>query len=119
MGSVQRFAEMIEKIENESSNNVLSSIGSMVGMDKRTRRLQSAIQSFPIPNAKEDLLEFLMYLEPKSKMSSGNYGNISGAYKAKYKECRAKAMTYFKDDPMFRDVLGLNKKGFFGKMFGK
>lgn len=120
VGSVQRFSEMIEKIENESTGDSLfSSLGSMYGLDRRTRRLQSAIQNFPIPNAKEDLLEFILYLEPKQKMSAGNSPTIKAAYSAKYKECKAKAKAYFKDDPMFREVLGLNKKGLFGKVFGK
>lgn len=118
VGSVARFSEGLEKIESESKGSVLSGVASLYGWDSRTKRLITHIQSFPVPNAKEDLLEFLMYLEPKKNLNSQTHPQIARAYKSKYQECVNKAKIYFPDDPQFKALLG-EKKSIFGKLFGK
>lgn len=126
VSSVQRFAEMINRIEAESASksgglgSVLSGIGSFWGYDSRSQRLCSAIETYPIPTSKEDLLEFLVYLKPKSKgltpASTMGDKKIADAYKSKYKECVRKAKAYFKDDPQLMELIK-EDKGFFRGLF--
>lgn len=120
VSSVVKFSEMLQQIEKESSSNLLTGVASLYGFDSRTRRKHTAIQNFPIPNSKEDLLEFYVFLKPKTKGSnnvSDNY--LKPAYKQKFKECQEKLKMYFGDDPDVRQILGLDKKSFLGGLFGK
>ena len=66
--------------------------------------LSNVIDNFPVPTTKEDLLEFILFLEPKTHVkflnSSGSVAyNLSKAYKRKYEECCRKAMVFFPNDP--------------------
>lgn len=86
------------------------------GSDKED--IQKAIINFPVPNTKEDLLEFLLFLEPlaKVKFLSSDYDPyLTKAYRAKYRECVNKAKVFFSDDPHFQKLFGdkSNKKGLF------
>lgn len=124
LSSVQRFSNMINKIEEEcassgSGNLIVSGFASLYGLDSRTRKLASAISTFPVPNTKEDLMEFIMYLKPQQSLSSSpSDSKISLAYRAKYKECIKKAKIFFPNDPQILAAIGEEKKGFFGKFFG-
>lgn len=118
VSSVQRFSEILQRIEAESDGptGIFGQFASALG-DKRTRRLKTAIATFPIPNSKEDLIEFLLFLKPKTSNFSGDPDTI-WVYKQKYKECVKKAELYFSDDPQVQKILKeKNKKGF-GKLFG-
>lgn len=67
------------------------------------------ISSFPIPNTREDLMEFLAALEPKAfaKINSDNGAEkkMKKAYKEKFEECVNKAMISFPDDPATKHYL--------------
>lgn len=128
--SVRRFAEMIREIEvrhttsNAGNGGVLNSLSKTLGSSSRKDEIISAIDTFPIPNSKEDLLEFLCFLKPKAEKNKGNafskgmlnlvtygaYGALSKdkiviAYKAKYEECLSKARFFLSQDPTFEAQL--------------
>ena len=134
--SVQRFAEMLREIEarHQTGNGgkVFNSIAKGLGASSRKNEICTAIDTFPIPNSKEDLLEFLCFLKPKSEKNKkgafvktvdgimnvstlGIYGvlsrtaggdtRIDEAYKAKYQECLNKAKLYLRTDPLFENML--------------
>ena len=115
VSSVEKFSNMLAQIEKEEGpdDDLFGSFLSMAGMSKRDKRLSTAIQNFPIPNAKEDLMEFLMFLKPKTSMNAGNSQTVCQAYKAKYKECKKKAEVFFKDDPAVMEILKKDKKRWF------
>ena len=120
VSSVVKFSEMLERIQRENPGGLLSGIGALYGLDSGTRRMTTAIENFPIPNTKEDLMEFLLYLKPKTKKTSASSATLHliNAYKNKYKECVKKAKLYFSDDPQIMQILE-EDKGLFGRMFGK
>ena len=66
--------------------------------------LGSAIQNFPVPTSKEDLLEFIPSMESKwLSLSAGGYtGKQKEAYRAKYYECLTKAKALFGNDHHFQ-----------------
>lgn len=126
--SIEKFSEKLNEIEeNFSKKNSLiqnSILGNFltIGNDNRTRAIQTMINNFPIPTTKEDLLEFTLFLKPKSKKPYGCSNSeyqICETYKKKYKECINKAKLYFSDDPQFKVILDEEKKGLFGGLFGK
>ena len=117
VSSVQRFADGLAKIEEEGGGNLITGL---YGLDKRSRKIISFIRNFPIPNTKEDIVEFILFLKPKASIWSGANDSFStAAYKTKYKECLAKAKHLFGDDPDVQRLLGIKPKGsgFFGKLF--
>ena len=144
---MQRFADMIREIENRhttsnpgyGNGNILNTLTKSLGSSSRKDEIVSAIDTFPIPNSKEDLLEFLCFLKPKAEKDKGNgfskgmlnlvtygaYGALSKdriviAYRAKYEECLNKAKFFLSQDPEFEDrlissgILPPKKKKFFG-----
>ncbi len=60
------------------------------------------IETFPIPNTKGDLLEFLTSLKPKMMDFSDP---LSSSYFKKYEECISKSELSFSDDKMFSSYL--------------
>ena len=146
--SVQRFADMIREIESKhtTSNSgngkdgMFNTLTKTLGSSSRKDEIISAIDTFPIPNSKEDLLEFLCFLKPKAEKNSGNgfskgmlnvvtygaYGAMSKdriaiAYKAKYEECLNKAKFFLSQDPKFEEqlinsgIMPPKKKKLFGR----
>ena len=66
--------------------------------------LSNVITNFPVPTTKEDLIEFVLFLEPKTHVKLFSSGtsvqyHLSKAYKKKYEECRKKALVFFPNDP--------------------
>ena len=128
--SVRRFADMIREIEarhttsNAGNADVINTLTKTLGSSSRKDEIISAIDTFPIPNSKEDLLEFLCFLKPKAEKNKGNafskgmlnlvtygaYGALSKdkiaiAYRAKYEECLNKARFFLAQDPEFERQL--------------
>lgn len=64
--------------------------------------LGNAIQNFPVPTSKEDLLEFIPSMESKWSSTSTYSESQKEAYRAKYLECLAKAKALFGNDPHFQ-----------------
>lgn len=101
--SVEKFSKKLEEINERYP---VSSIKDVLGLSsERVEQIYSVIYNFPIPLAKEDLLEFILFLEPKIRTTGMHVTRgdekIASAYRAKYFECVEKAKLFFPDDPMF------------------
>ena len=79
VSSVQLLANKIEAITNEDK----------VGKDdfdnkrienRRIERICDTISVFPVPNSKEDIIEFLALAAPNSKTKGGIWGTMGGRY---------------------------------------
>ena len=110
--SIERLFEMLNEVEAQSkdASGLLGGIGqfygkmflSSVGGDKTTRRKKSIIQNFPIPTAKEDIIEFLTLAAPLANVSfwSGDMmaKEFAPVWKAKCEQILMKAKFSMKDD---------------------
>lgn len=142
--SVEKLSEMV-KDENEklqeitlkrqerSSNSVFPTVfdnAQNENLRQHIQKINSIIVNFPVPTTKEDLMEFILFLDPKTKggITAPHYYNKK-AYRAKLDECCKKATIFFPNDPIVQNVLkevgklkasdNTEKKGFFKKLFGK
>lgn len=117
--SREKLQQILAEIERRHSSNLKS----VFFPQGRISELDNAINTFPIPTTKEDLLEFIMFLEPLASNWRKSENQNGPAYKSKYKECIKKAEFYFSDDPMFKKILEkkdeAKPKGGVGKLFGK
>ena len=74
--------------------------------DKCYDEMTKIIMTFPIPNSRGDLLEFLPYLKACSEMGYDGHNNYYiQACRKKYKECVMKAKMSFQNDPAFEQFL--------------
>ena len=67
----------------------------LLSKESNTRKKQEIIETFPLPNAKADLLEFLTALKPRILDTNSEFAN---AYYKKYTECIEKAKVSFSGD---------------------
>lgn len=108
--SREKLSQIIQNItERHSQKSPLSKFWNY----SEDEEISKAIVNFPVPNTKEDLLEFTIFLQPLAtvKFFSNSYDpDLTPAYKAKYKECVAKAKIFFRDDPQFQELLGIKPK---------
>ena len=74
---------------------------------KNISKKEEIIITFPIPNTKEDLFEFLSSLQPRIRDTKDP---LSKAYFKKYHECINKAKLSFVDDPVFQPYFTSFKK---------
>ncbi|MCH5318729.1 MAG: hypothetical protein J1E38_03345 [Paramuribaculum sp.] len=123
VSSRQKFSDMLDEIgKREFKSGGLLGLLSIDEDRKRDNAMAQAIINFPVPNSKEDLLEFILFLKPQSKVNvllSENQ-ETTKAYKRKYAECIEKAKFFFGDDPQVRQLLSQEEnKGLFGKLFGR
>ena len=70
--------------------------------DAMKDELKSFITNFPIPSAKDDLLEFITSMAARR---SGIKNDYEDAYRAKLNESINKAKLYFPDDPQFAPLI--------------
>lgn len=74
--TINELFKKLNEIENSRSSNALTHFGSAftkhLGVDKITNQKKSIISNFPIPNTKEDILEFLSLSISKAK-KVGNF----------------------------------------------
>lgn len=119
--SVQRFSDMLLEIERRHQingngvNNFMKGFGKSIGLYENSREdeIITTIDTFPIPTTKEDLIEFICFLKPKSERNNSknllfsfkNEDKIRDAYQAKYKECLTKAKIFLDEDPHFEKLL--------------
>ena len=89
----------------------VDAVSSAQELDRRLRKIvgtsddcdkqrAAIISSFPIPNTREDLLEFLSAMEPKA--FHGEASDLKQAYFSKFNECLNKAKISFPDDPALK-----------------
>ena len=123
--SVQRLSDQLMAAESKHSNDGVakSFLGELGIGGSRAKTMCNIIQTFPIPNTKEDLIEFILFLHPKAtntsvwKVSDRDQLQMNKAYKVKFDECVNKAKFLLKDDPQMLELLAqhgikLNKKKF-------
>ena len=80
--SVQLLFEKISKIQSQPFSNTNSVTPEYRGeMKQRTEQILSLIQLCPVPNTKEDIIEFLSLAISNSKLKGGMWGTISGRLK--------------------------------------
>lgn len=111
--SSQLLANKLEEARNKIDRSMFDE---QCSYDNAVGELQEEIiETFPIPNTKADLFEFLTSLEPRLRVY---------VYKQKFQECARKAELLFPDDPMFAPFiekmreLEKKKKGCFGVIIG-
>ena len=71
VSSVQRFQEKIEKIATRERDKE----------EQKMKEMLDTISLFPVPNTKEDIIEFLALAISKSKLKGGIFGTIGGRLK--------------------------------------
>ena len=78
------------------------------------KRIKEALVQFPTPSDKDDLLDFMLYLQPKIQHSEH-----SDAFLMKYNECVEKVEMLYPGDPDFEKIIGSGvKKNSWGKIRG-
>lgn len=75
--SVKILSDKIESIQRQETKNGL--LGKMpVTEGEKNNQIVSAITMFPVPNTKEDIMDFLALAAPNSKKKGGLWGSIPG-----------------------------------------
>jgi hypothetical protein len=101
--SVKQFFEKLEALDNnQTSGNVFESFMNKLGDDKHKRKIE-LILNFPVPNSKEDILEFLALSVPRARPLSAWSSNqldreLTKAYAQKCEQIIMKAGFSFKND---------------------
>ena len=89
------FTEVDANLSSKKLYDVLS-------REKDTKKKQEIIETFPLPNTKADLLEFLTALKPRIVDQSSEF---AGAYFKKYAECIEKAKVSFSGDKQLQTFI--------------
>ena len=89
------FTEVDANLSSKKLYDVLS-------REKDTKKKQEIIETFPLPNTKADLLEFLTALKPRIVDQSSEF---AGAYFKKYTECIEKAKVSFSGDKQLQTFI--------------
>lgn len=119
--SAQRLAKKLEEVsrwieeQERLKNQIKAQKGFSINLSddaemKKMRERANTIKDFPIPNTKEDLLEFVVTMRAKWKNSPIALGMEREAYKSKYYECIHKIKLFFANDPAFKIILDEEKK---------
>ncbi len=69
--SIQKLFDLLNSAENsrgDSTTSIFGKLQSMLGVNDADKRKLEVISSFPIPNTKDDMLEFLSLALPKTKI---------------------------------------------------
>ncbi len=151
--SSERLYEMLQKINREKKVAEESIIGGIFGDRNMGVKISKeniiakfdTIQAFPVPNSREDLLDFITAIMPKANphgpengyKTSINLNSVSGkkveedlgyAYWLLVSNCINKAKISFAGDEAFamfiqqyesKQAAPVKKKGLFGGLFGK
>jgi hypothetical protein len=107
--SVKALSEKLESIVEEC-NKMSFSDGNIIGriVDSKLRqderreieiidRQQQVITNFPIPNTKEDILELLYFIKPKTQIGFSSDKNVN-AWRSKFSEIISRADVAFASD---------------------
>lgn len=100
--SAKELADGIQKIMSEGGMGIFS-------RDKTLTKCVQFIKDFPIPNTKDDMLEFLITLDAKRKTKDVGL-NFQGYYGDKYKEVVKKAQFLFPDDKQIQSAIDSTNK---------
>ena len=127
--SIQRLFALLNEAEANSKEDAEGLVGGLartygdmfarsMGGTKDTRKKKAIIQNFPIPNTKDDILEFLTLAVPLAKKPSVFSGDQAAremypVWKAKCEQIIMKARFSMKDDP--KTLAEINE---YGKQIG-
>ncbi len=120
--AVEELSRKLEEIEGKRdksrmSNKILGAFNLSDGLTRTDEQKISLIRSFPIPNTKEDLYEFLIL--SKSNIEIDAYENtqiksarlaVSDAWKAKFEQAYQKAKLLFKNDDRMIEINKMNEE---------
>lgn len=118
---LDRLAEIDkQQIEHDKEHKGFFDDSEFYGDEIKAR----TIASWPIPNTKEDLIEFIGICKSNLELKDNFDEEIYAAWKAKAGQIIMKCRTMLKDDSevmMYVDELDkkVNKKSFISKLFGK
>lgn len=100
--SSEKLAELLRKVDENKKNTRRNDNNREVEYEKA-----SIINTFPIPNTKVDLMDFMSMLIPLSsgRRSDGNEEITGKAYYNKLKECVNKVNVTFPNDPDFNYLM--------------
>ncbi len=76
----------------------------------KTQRKANLIRMFPIPNTKEDILEFLQLASSQVSGKSKSKDEVFQAWKIKVTQCEQKAKLLLVEDKDFKNLQDLNNK---------
>lgn len=119
--SVTEFAKKLEEIEKTrpiKESKFADIHTNMSIIDDITKKEISIIQNFPIPNTKEDLIEFLILASSNintrtfSELSgaAASQKALSGAWKSKFEQAYQKALISFGNAPEFKNIQSIYEK---------
>ncbi len=112
--TITKLFEMLNEAEEKSREDAKTIVGGLgrmyadlfagaFGGTKDVRRKKAIIQNFPVPNTKEDILEFLAQAVPLTKVRffepDHNKTELSNTWKDKCEQIIIKAKFSMKDDP--------------------
>lgn len=102
--SAQLFFQKLEEIENSREKSIFSGVFNGHA-DLISKKKAGMISNFPVPNSKDDLLEFLSLALPQAKVNTGIFSKatesqkvVSIAFKQKCEQIIMKARFSMKDD---------------------
>ncbi|KXK40185.1 MAG: hypothetical protein UZ09_BCD002000451 [Bacteroidetes bacterium OLB9] len=93
--SIQLLSNKLEEVITECTNTIRSATDREKEILVRQREI---IKNFPIPNTKEDILELLYFIQPKTQSGLSTDKNYS-AWKGKFTEVLNRAKVLFEKDP--------------------
>ncbi len=130
--SVERLSKLLNEAEDKRLNDrdkeggVFGSFGSslgfgsfaeMTGNGSNVKRKEQIIEAFPIPNTKEDLLEFISFIAPKAKklgmfsMSvTPEEKTLNRIWRKKLEEVFVKASISLGSDKQVQDIINKYSK---------
>jgi hypothetical protein len=115
--SIGKLFEMINSCENERESSGIIGIftNAYGGTDKTTEKKKSIISGFPIPNTKDDILEFLSTAIPNAKQKGNHFtrnnpenkshNDLASTWKSKCEQIVMKAKFSMKDDKKTLDEI--------------
>ena len=107
--SIGKLFEMLNACESnrkEQSTSIFNALGSAIEDNKVIEKKKSIISGFPIPNTRDDLLEFLSTAIPNAKQKgnfwtyheSKSHNDLAPTWKSKCEQIIMKAKFSMKDD---------------------
>ena len=127
--SIGKLFEMLNACENErkdvstsgSLGFVTQGIGEMFGYSKVTEKKKSIISGFPIPNTKDDILEFLSTALPNAKQKGNmftkqnpenkSHNDLAPTWKSKCEQIIMKAKFSMKEDKkILEEIMAYGKE---------
>lgn len=66
------------RVVKDAKGNVVTKINKEKLEELRKQKQHDLITTFPVPNTKEDIIEFLALAAPKSKLKGGLFGTVKG-----------------------------------------